>query len=525
MPVPTRLANDGWWLCDSPPLAPIDIAPRQIRGNATMTSFAPPIPDVRPAQVNPFLSRFAIALGLAALADWLFYGEKIGISFVIFTVALMGCSMLANPSAWNGRRALLAGAILTVGLIPAIEDLDMLSTLFVLLALGSGVSILTNPDINGLADRARALRELFLIAPFRFTRDAVGALDLPAMKSGLVVWIVPLLMTSIFALLFISANPLLEKWLAWLDLHRAAEHLSIWRILFWVVALSLIWPFIQVYWRRRNVVAPDSPAPAPATIESLSTATVLRSLILFNLLFAVQTVLDAIYLWGNVALPADITYAGYAHRGAYPLIVTALLAACFVLVALRPGGPAERSGVIRPLVYLWVAQNVMLVVSSILRLDLYVKVYLLTSLRVAAFIWMLLVAAGLVLIVMRIALRRSNGWLVRANLVTLAGTLYACSLVNFTAVIADYNVTHSRESSGKGALLDIPYLAMLGPEALPAIDKALQMRPGDGDLVSRRHWLVERQRQDMASWRAWGFRSWRLQRYITAKENQTAPAG
>ena len=71
--------------------------------------------------------------------------------------------------------------------------------------------------------------------------------------------------------------------------------------------------------------------------------TILRSLILFNLLFAVQTALDVIYLWGNAKLPDDITYASYAHRGAYPLILTALLAAGFVLAAMRPGGPAEKS--------------------------------------------------------------------------------------------------------------------------------------------------------------------------------------
>ena len=46
-------------------------------------------------------------------------------------------------------------------------------------------------------------------------------------------------------------------------------------------------------------------------------ATILRSLILFNLLFAVQTVLDVTYLWGNATLPADISYASYAHRGAH----------------------------------------------------------------------------------------------------------------------------------------------------------------------------------------------------------------
>ena len=158
-----------------------------------------------------------------------------------------------------------------------------------------------------------------------------------------------------------------------------------------------------------------------------------------------QTALDVVYLWGGVALPDGLTYAAYAHRGAYPLIVTALLAAGFVLAAMRPGGPAERMPVIRVLVFFWVAQNVMLVVSSMLRLDLYVQIYSLTWWRVAAFIWMLLVAAGLILIVARIAFDRSNTWLVQMNLATLALLACICAFINFPYVIATYNVDHSKE--------------------------------------------------------------------------------
>jgi hypothetical protein len=153
---------------------------------------------------------------------------------------------------------------------------------------------------------------------------------------------------------------------------------------------------------------------------------------------------------------------------------------------MKPGGPAERSGVIRPLVYLWVGQNVLLVASSILRLDLYVQIYLLTWWRIAAFIWMLLVAFGLLLIVTRIVLNRPNEWLVRANLMTLTATLYVCSLVNFPALIAEYNFGHSREVTGKGIQIDMNYLLHLGPQALPAIDRAVQLRGADPALVSRR---------------------------------------
>jgi Domain of unknown function (DUF4173) len=379
--------------------------------------------------------------------------------------------------------------------------------------------MLTNHGFDSLPDRSRALRELYLFAPFRLARDAAGTLNLPGISSGIAVWIVPVLMSCVFLALFASANPLIAKWLSAANLAKMTANLSLPRILFRLVALSLIWPFVYLRWRRKPAVAN---APVVVATDFLSAATVLRSLILFNLLFAVQTVLDVVYLWGNAALPADITYASYAHRGAYPLILTALLAAGFVLVAMRPGGPAEQSKVIRPLVYLWVAQNVMMVVSSIMRLDLYVQTYLLTYWRLAAFIWMLLVATGLVLIVARIALQRSNGWLIRLNLIAVLLTLYACSLTNFAAVIADYNVSHSREVTGSGVNADINYLFSLGPQALPGINKSPRLREGDWTLVASRDSLVDRFQRKTASRRAWSLRDWRLRQYLDEQGKRAA---
>ncbi|TGT34937.1 DUF4153 domain-containing protein, partial [Mesorhizobium sp. M8A.F.Ca.ET.167.01.1.1] len=97
-----------------------------------------------------------------------------------------------------------------------------------------------------------------------------------------------------------------------------------------------------------------------------------------------------------------------------------------------------------------------------LRLDLYVGVYALTYLRVAAFVWMGLVAAGLAFIIARIALTKSGEWLLSANLLTLSATLYACCFVNFAALIANYNVDHSREMTGQGVPLDGWYVRDLG---------------------------------------------------------------
>jgi Domain of unknown function (DUF4173) len=486
-----------------------------------MTNLAQPESVARPVRINIVTIRVAAAIALAALADWLLYDEYAGISVVIFAVALAGVSLATNLDTVDRRRLLPAGLILIAGLVPAVESLNALSLGFALLALGVAAAMLTNRGFDSPADRARALRELYLFAPFRLTRDAIGTLNLPGISSGIAVWVVPVLMSCVFLLLFASANPVIEKWLSAANLQKLTANWSAPRILFWLLALSLIWPFVCLRWHRSQA-RPATPAPAAGVTEFLSTATVLRSLILFNLLFAVQTVLDVVYLWGNAALPADITYASYAHRGAYPLILTALLAAGFVLVAMRPGDPAEQSKVIRPLVYLWVAQNVMLVISSILRLDLYVQIYLLTYWRIAAFIWMLLVATGLVLIVARIALQRSNAWLIRLNLIAVLLTLYACSSTNFAAIIADYNVSHSREVTGKGVNADINYLFSLGPQALPGINKSLRIREGDWTLVASRNSLVERFQRETASWRAWGLRDWRLRRYLDEQSKRAA---
>jgi hypothetical protein len=215
-----------------------------------------------------------------------------------------------------------------------------------------------------------------------------------------------------------------------------------------------------------------------------------------------------------------MSYASYAHRGAYPLILTALLAGAFVLAAMRPGTSIERSRLVRALVFLWIGQNVLLVLSSMLRLNLYVDVYTLTEWRCAAFVWMLLVAAGLVLIVTRIALDRSNGWLVWGNAAVLASTLYICSLVDFSDLIARFNVMHSRELAGVGEPVDMAYLCELGPAALPALDLLAANIKASGrpnTMYFCRRSAELRLATRMEDWRAWTFRGYRLKRYLAER--------
>ncbi len=480
-------------------------------------------------------------LAITFLADWLFFNHGLGISCAIFAAAVCLAAATTNKQAGQ-TQVWLACAIAVAGLVPVVEQVGILSLLicalsviaFALIATGHQGESLTQALSNAgrlmFAGPFRLLPDLFLSK--RLMRRSRRGTDRQGLAAG---WLVPVFFGAVFLLLFTAANPLIEQVITSFEFLPETDGIGFYRVVFWLIVSSVTWPYIRVRFSKRKRIeysapvaeaGPHEATPVPAAkrrAESerlFNTASVRRSLLLFNALFAVQTALDIVFLWGGADLPAGTTYAEYAHRGAYPLIATALLAAVFVLIAMRPASATESAQAIRTLVYLWVGQNILLVISAIHRLELYVDIYALTELRVAAFIWMGLVAAGLALIVARIVFQRSNEWLVAANLATLMTVLYASSFVNFTHLIAGYNVDHSFEVAGKGVSLDTKYLVQLGAMSLPALDRFIAHQRSRSEKVapyllgSRDRLSYEHRRRSASNWRHWTFRDWRLVQYL-----------
>ena len=471
---------------------------------------------------RPLLIPLFSAAMLVVLADWLFYGWQVGISLALFFGVLGVVAVAGNRARATRRLQLFMAAIFVGGLLALVEDVSRLSGIVGGLATALFVTVITARQGSSWQRYLFEAVTVPIRGPFRLAGDLFSALHdmkiwTPGWLGSLVAWIVPLTVFAVFLALFASANPLIEHQLNGIDLRFLFNHFDPRRIAFWILVVCAIWSLIRRRAAQREPVRISAAAGIVERSEPgrlLGVQAVSRSLMLFNALFALQTGLDLTYLWGGANLPDGMTYAEYAHRGAYPLIATALLAAGFVLVAMRPGGPAEQSRLIRPLVLVWTGQNILLVVSSIFRLDLYVAAYSLTYLRLAAFIWMGLVAVGLLLMLIQIMLAKPNSWLVTANAISLAIALYGCCFVNAPQFVASYNVAHSRENGGVGPNLDLRYLASLGPQALPSIEAHVKNVPALWTISSDlRNDYQARLRP--ASWRAWGFRTWRLDQYLS----------
>ena len=470
--VPHRIAKDAWWLDDTDP-------PKGVRA-------------------GPIL---VVAL---FLTDVLLWGYRPGLGLALWFLAMGGAIALTIARTLNLGRMLRAGGVLLIATLPLIEVAQFGTFMVALLGLYAFGVMITAEHWDG-AQLWRAVARLPGYGFVQTVRDTfalrVSVPSKGSFRSVFFDWALPVGVGGIFLILFVAANPLLDQWMQRFAHLEPSFLPRIERLIFWCFIALAIWPLL-----RLTVMMPALTKARPNRLQGwrsgfLNERSVSRALVVFNLIFLVQTMLDLGYLWGGVALPDGMTYAEYAHRGAYPLLVTALLAGLFAILAQPYLG---EGGAVRWLLYLWVAQNVILVISSILRLDLYVDVYGLTRLRIAAFVWMIVVGLGLILIIMQLLARQSVGWfLQRASSMGLLA-IYLCNLVNIDGYIARNNLADDRANDY--------YLCSLSEGAAPAIE-AYEAQTGEALCHSYRPYLSVRN-----DWREWGYRNARLHRSLAAME-------
>ena len=452
-------------------------------------------------------------IGLIALADQMIWQVDPGLSLAVFGIAILAVGYVLAGQ--KGAGGIGAAAVL---FLPLVEQMQALSVLFWLAGMALGAGWIALAKWPGLGRLMTAGARFVLSAPRQVLGDArelvqvrFFGVDLRAIVVG---WALPLGVGAVFVMLLLDANPMIENGLnavlklQWLSL------VVVDRMVFWLAIGALIWPFLALRKMRERLKLPffserrpeAENRPVAGRFGFVNAGSVRRSLLLFNVVFALQIGMDAAYLWGGAALPAGMGYAEYAHRGAYPLLVMALMAGGFALLS-RPFVAQNR--MLKAVLLVWIMQTVLLVVSSLYRLDLYIEVFGLTRLRLAALVWMGVVAAGLVLVIWQVLRGFTTAWLLSRVAILGAAVLYFVCFISFDRTIARYNLTHDVPQ-------DVYYLCSLGAGALPEI------RQYEAQSGQRFCHSDEPRAPDVGDWREWGFRDWRVQRNLAKISNTGA---
>ncbi|MFJ3586556.1 DUF4153 domain-containing protein [Streptomyces sp. NPDC090127] len=193
-------------------------------------------------------------------------------------------------------------------------------------------------------------------------------------------------------------------------------------------------------------------------------------LIVLNVLFAAFNAVQLAVLFGGydkVLSETGLTYAAYARQGFWQLLTATLLTLVVIGLALRwaPRADARDRTLVRAVLGILCALTLVVVASALRRMDLYVDAYGLTRLRVsvaAMEIWL-----GLVILLIMAAGIFGARLLPRAVAVSAAAGVLAFGLASPDALVAERNV----ERFSSSEKIDIPYLAGLSADAVPALDR------------------------------------------------------
>ncbi|MEU9998682.1 DUF4153 domain-containing protein [Streptomyces sp. NPDC050848] len=193
-------------------------------------------------------------------------------------------------------------------------------------------------------------------------------------------------------------------------------------------------------------------------------------LIVLNLLFAAFNAVQLAVLLGGydkVLSETDQNYSEYAREGFWQLLMATLLTLVVIGLALRwaPRTDSRDRTLVRAVLGTLCVLTLVVVASALRRMDLYVDAYGLTRLRIsvaAMEIWL-----GLVILLIMAAGIFGARLLPRAVAVSAAAGVLAFGLASPDALVAERNV--ERFSSSKK--IDIPYLARLSADAVPALDR------------------------------------------------------
>ncbi|MCH9808381.1 MAG: DUF4173 domain-containing protein [Alphaproteobacteria bacterium] len=510
----------------------------------------------------PFLPYAAATL--VALGDFLFFDHGIGWTAALFAATLLLAMAALHRNLITSMQGRIMFALLAGLCLALIEQPTFLAVILFTFGLAA-FALSDQPKV--VADALKWLGNSAAFLLLAIVRVFADLGEMPNWKHHRAVanfptamfkaWIFPLALAGVFLFLFASANPIIAGWLEPLQWLRALDfHLpEFWRVVFWCLLAVPVWAFLRVapdFQRHTANPGPEDKAdptrlqphadksqpdvsrtsaeadtPAAQT-GFLTQDVIIRSMILFNVVFAVQNVLDVRFLWAGAALPDGVTFASYAHQGTNALTASALLAAFFVLMAFPSNRKEPPPRLAYILMYVWLAQNVFLVISAMQRMGIYVDSYALTYLRLTGLVGMGLVAIGLVLIVARIRFQKSSTWLLNANAAAIVSTLYIACFLDFGRIIAEYNVANCRELGGKGVFLDVGYLRRLGPSALPALTK-FTTQASQSQSWSKHHqarqavkYLTARLNRQQNNWRTWTYREHRLRRELLAMAKRTA---
>ena len=450
-----------------------------------------------------------------------FWRENIGINLFIFNLLILSLGFMNLPKTNKTYTLFAAGILSSLAVVLVNSDFSIIINLLVMsIVLGyAGLPAINSAVSGGLAFAAR----LFL--SFRYLTEPISQLFenfaprnvlLRKVMKGLKISILPVILFVIFLAIFQNANPVFEEKTIFLKdiitlFFEKFPTFSIERTIFTFFGFLIL---NAIFFKHeigfaQDILTKNEVKLHPET-ESKSTnlyLTAFSSMVLLNILLFFVNMIDIEYLWLNLEGTTAPQMSKLVHSGTYLLIFSILLS-IVVLIFFFKGelNFHKNQKRLALLSFLWIGQNVFLLISVFIRNYKYIEMYGLTHKRIGVGVFLIITLIGLITMTLKIYKKLNLRYLLISNSWALMVLGLLLSFVNFDAIIAENNL--------KRPDCDLNYVKSLSVKVLPIIKK---YHP---DFKNEEMMFLEvyNRDQEKFTWLSWNFADYRFNQFLNAEK-------
>ena len=257
------------------------------------------------------------------------------------------------------------------------------------------------------------------------------------------------------------------------------------------VCFMLAFGFLSAYCGMRQVQA-EAPLITVREPKKTGPVTAITVTSVVTLLYLVFSVVQILFLFtGSFELPKGISYAEYARRGFFQLLVVSVMNLAVVLILKKH---IEKSRVLNAILLVICFCTYIMIASSAIRMIMYIQAYNLTMYRISVLFALLTLAVLLVGVIILVV---KDDFSFRRFCVVAVSIIYIpFAFLNADAQIARFNLANnnairSADTSRRNYHYDFYYISGLSTDAAPAIREYFERFDDPEGAMLDTDWYIE----------------------------------
>jgi hypothetical protein len=417
-----------------------------------------------------------LLIASAIIFSVLFYQQATGINYLLFTVLITTVIVFFNPNnikKWQWWYYAALSNICGFAVFYCNSNLSVFASVLSLLVFSGKSFNYKNSVLINLCFSFFSVisSSVFVVIDYvNFKKQTVASENKKNKKVYFGI-LIALIIAIVFFALYQQANPLFKEFTKNINLS--------WISIGW--CLFTVWGFLViyglVYYRQLTQISNldiNSNKTIINTIENneeqkeINNNTVIALALfgLLNVMLVLVNALDVTNLLGSHELPKGVYLSDFVHNAVWSLVFSMIIALGLIMWFFKGDlNFNKQSKTLKLLVYFWILQSAIMVISAMVRNSWYVAEYQLTYLRIGVYVFLSLSLVGLLFTFLKIKQTKSAWYLVRQNFEAWFLILGLCSLINWDKLISDYNIKHAKNIQ----VLDKAYLIGLSYANLPEL--------------------------------------------------------